>query len=144
MTYIRPVLDLWVFLPDLHKELEKVELKIIRTLFNIHPNSKKTEIYKNLVYENPSTRAIRLYSNMYSKGIIPQREVEKVLISGKTITSDVHYRNTKEHLSALYLAYKHLIVNEKDEPAFDAKNFKSWRLRAKTSIKNYVNISFSF
>jgi len=59
MTYIRPVLDLWLFQPSLHKSLEKVELKILRVLLQIHQNSKITNIYKYLAYENPSTRAIR-------------------------------------------------------------------------------------
>jgi hypothetical protein len=141
MIYIRPVIDLWLFNPSLHKQLELEELKLIRILMNIHRNSSKREIYEHFAYEDPATRSIRLFGSMFLKGIIPNIPIAQTLPSGKNLVLPASYKTTKERLSVLYISYKHEMTRKNDKPVFNKTEFVKWRSRSKRQIAKYAQSS---
>ena len=144
MTFIRPVIDLWLFIPSLHTEISKIEARFIKEAMNINNTTSTDETYINFAYEKPILRAVTLSKNYYKNGLIPALPVPDNLTqlkSGKTVLPDnlCDNHSLKEQLSRFYISNKHLITSDSDSLKFDVASFIRWRRNARKAIAAYAS-----
>jgi len=146
MTFIRPVIDLWLFVPDLHEELQRIEARLLKNIMNVNQTASTAETYNMVAYDKPGLRAIGLIEKYYHNGLIPALpEPDKLTLlkSGKTVLPDANCNtlSMKELLSRFYISNKHLLVSKPDSPEFDVAKFLDWRRLVKRQIAEYASKS---
>jgi len=136
LTYIRPIIEIWMCIPTLEQELTILENKLIRKVMNVPITACGETLRRNFCLKPIRERMLSTAENLYEKGIITNTTSSDnsgvVLRSGSKLTTAK--ANLKTRLSSLL---KNDLIPS-DYGIFEVKKFKKYRNMVKRKIKQKI------